>query len=186
MTPSHYANSKFFPAGNRSAPCSAAKFFPLICAIVTAATFCLAASAHAGPITSYVYPLMGTRVSSDFGSRKHPVLKAVRHHNGIDLAAPKGAAIRAIRSGIVIFADPYAGYGNLIVVKHNTGMTSHYGHCDKFKVRPGQPVKAGQIIGTVGATGMVTGPHLHFEIRINGNPHDPERFIPGLANDALG
>lgn len=129
---------------------------------------------------------MGTRVSSDFGSRRHPVLKAVKHHAGIDLAAPQGAAIRAVRAGTVIFTDPYGGYGNLIVVKHANGMTSHYGHCSKFNVKIGQKVNAGQIIGFVGSTGRVTGPHLHFEIRIDGKPFDPQRFIPGLASEAMG
>ena len=134
------------------------------------------------PGTSFVYPLVGTRVSSDYGWRKHPVIKkAVRHHDGVDLAAPQGALIRAVRKGTVVFADPYGSYGNLIVVLHSGKMTSHYGHCKEIKVRPGQQVNAGEIIGTVGATGRVTGPHLHFEIRVDGAPQDPEALIPGLA-----
>jgi murein DD-endopeptidase MepM/ murein hydrolase activator NlpD len=138
----------------------------------------------AGP--AFVYPLVGTRVSSDYGLRKHPLRKAVRHHHGIDLAAPEGALIRSIQAGKVVFADPYSGYGNLVVVQHENGMTSHYGHCRTIKVRPGQRVNAGEIIATVGSTGKVTGPHLHFEIRIGGKSHDPEMFIPGLAVDGAG
>lgn len=138
------------------------------------------------PSAAFVYPLVGTRVSSDYGWRKHPVVKAVRHHDGIDLAAPQGALIRAVRSGTVVFADPYGGYGNLIVVKHGNDMTSHYGHCSEIKVHTGQRVKAGEIIGTVGSTGRVTGPHLHFEIRINGVPENPEALIPGLAVEGQG
>ncbi|MBN8547984.1 MAG: M23 family metallopeptidase [Deltaproteobacteria bacterium] len=138
------------------------------------------------PTSSFVYPLVGTRVSSDYGWRKHPVIKATRHHDGIDLAAPQGALIRAVRSGVVVFSDPYGGYGNLIVVKHSDNMTSHYGHCKEIKVRPGQRVNAGEIIGTVGSTGRVTGPHLHFEIRINGVPENPEALIPGLAVEGQG
>ena len=129
---------------------------------------------------------MGTRISSDFGVRKHPVLKKVKHHGGIDLAAPKDAPIRSIRDGTVVFADPYGSYGNLVVVSHTNGYTSHYGHCSSIKVRTGQRIRAGQVIATVGSTGRVTGPHLHFEIRKNGTPEDPERFIPGLADAAQG
>lgn len=138
------------------------------------------------PGPAFVYPLMGTRVSSDYGWRKHPVVKAIRHHEGMDLAAPEGALIRAIQPGTVVFADPYAGYGNLIVIKHAKGMTSHYGHCRTIKVRTGQHVNAGEIIGTVGSTGRVTGPHLHFEIRIDGKPYNPEDLIPGLALEGEG
>lgn len=139
-----------------------------------------------GSPATFVYPLMGTRISSDFGNRKHPVIKTVRHHSGIDLAAPNGAPIRAIQGGVVVFADPYAAYGNLIVIQHGKGITSHYGHCESIKVRTGQRVRAGEVIGAVGSTGRVTGPHLHFEIRLNGEPRDPERFIPGLAESAAG
>ena len=154
--------------------------------LVLIAGFLTVTIAHAIPGTSYVYPLVGTRISSNFGKRAHPVAKAVRHHNGIDLAAPHGSHIRVIRDGVVVFADPYSGYGNIIVVQHDNGMTSHYGHCQTIIAKPGQKVKAGNIIGTVGSTGISTGPHLHFEIRLNGKPQDPEKYIPGLAEEALG
>ena len=146
----------------------------------------ICSTAQALPNNSYVYPLMGTRISSDFGNRNHPVRKIFRHHNGIDLAAPKGAPIRVVRDGMVVFADPHSGYGNLVVVQHTNGLTSHYGHCNTILVRTGQRVRAGQIIATVGNTGITTGPHLHFEIRIKSVPFDPERFIPGLAEMAEG
>ncbi len=133
-----------------------------------------------------VYPLMGPRLSSDFGKRKHPVFRSVRHHHGVDLAAPEASPIRSIAAGQVVFADPYAGYGNLIVIRHENGMTSHYGHCDTIKTSIGARIRPGQIIGTVGSTGISTGPHLHFEIRLNGNPTDPEQLLPGLAEEALG
>jgi murein DD-endopeptidase MepM/ murein hydrolase activator NlpD len=131
--------------------------------------------------SAFVYPLMGTRVSSDYGTRVHPVKRVKRHHHGMDLAAPHGAAVRSIAEGIVIFADPYGGYGKLIVIQHRDGLTSHYGHLQEIKALPGQKVTAGQLIATVGSTGISTGPHLHFEIRVNGEPRDPEKFIPGLA-----
>lgn len=142
--------------------------------------------ANVAPAAAFVYPLMSPRISSTFGNRAHPIHHVVRHHHGIDLAAPQGAPIRAIGSGLVVFADPYAGYGNLVVVQHKSGVTSHYGHCNSIKVKTGQFVKAGAVLGTVGSTGITTGPHLHFEIRRNGQPLDPEKVLPGLADDAAG
>lgn len=136
--------------------------------------------------TGYVFPIVGTRLSSTFGVRKHPVLKVRKHHNGVDLAAPNGSIIRSIHQGTVVFADPHGGYGNLIVIEHENKLTSHYGHCKSIWVKPGQKVKAGEIIGTVGQTGRVTGPHLHFEIRKNGKPQNPGKYIPGLGEKALG
>ena len=137
--------------------------------------------------TSLVYPLMGPRESSSFGVRKHPIRKKhTHHHAGIDLAAPRGAAIRAIADGRVMYSDPHGGYGNFVVIEHAYGLTSHYGHCDALKVRVGQKVKAGDIIATVGSSGASTGPHLHFEIRRDGAPQDPESFLPGLDVPARG
>lgn len=138
------------------------------------------------PFPDFVYPVMEPRKSSDYGTRVHPIVKAVRHHNGIDLAAPTGAPIRSVAAGIVVFADPYAKYGNLVVVSHKNGVTTHYGHCDKISATPGQAVKAGQIIGSVGTTGGATGPHLHFEVRVNGKPQNPEKFLPGLTLEGEG
>ena len=136
---------------------------------------------------SFVYPVMGPRTSSDFGTRKHPINKKIRrHHHGVDLAAPKGSIIRAIATGRVIYSDPLGGYGNLIVIRHSNGLSSHYGHCQQRAVQVGQRVKAGEIIGTVGSTGLSTGPHLHFEIRKDGEPQHPESFLPGLDLPAEG
>jgi murein DD-endopeptidase MepM/ murein hydrolase activator NlpD len=137
--------------------------------------------------TSLVYPLMGPRESSSYGIRKHPLRKRVSHHHaGIDLAAPRGAIIRAIASGRVMYSDPHGGYGNFIVIRHPNGLTSHYGHCDTLKVQVGQSVTAGQVIATVGSTGASTGPHLHFEIRRDGQPQNPERYLPGLEAPSEG
>lgn len=135
---------------------------------------------------SYVYPVMAPRLSSGYGMRVHPILRFSRTHQGIDLAAPLGSPVRAVADGVVVFADPYQGYGKLVLIKHARGMTSHYGHCDKIRVSPGQHVKAGEIVAYVGSSGMSTGPHLHFEIRFNGRAVDPERIIPGLASAAEG
>ena len=146
-------------------------------------------SAYANPLSAaaLVYPVMGPRKSSGYGVRTHPKLKTTRHHHGVDLAAPEGSPIRAISSGTVIFADPWGGYGKVIVIRHDDGeTTSHYGHCSKIKVKPGNRLKAGTVIGTVGSTGISTGPHLHFEVRRNGRPLNPETFLPGLAAESSG
>jgi murein DD-endopeptidase MepM/ murein hydrolase activator NlpD len=137
--------------------------------------------------TSFVYPLMGSRESSAYGVRRHPIKRTVRHHhNGIDLAAPKGAVVRAISAGRVMYSDPLGGYGNLVVIKHDSGLSSHYGHCDTLKVRVGQFVRPGDVIATVGSSGHSTGPHLHFEIRRDGKPQHPEQILPGLADPTQG
>lgn len=129
---------------------------------------------------------MGPRLSSSFGMRFHPIKRFSRAHKGLDLAAPVDSPIRAVAGGTVVFADPYAGYGNLVVIKHNGKVTTHYAHCNKIEVHPGQHVKAGQIIATVGNSGHSTGPHLHFEVRFDGEPRDPELFFPGMADQAEG
>ncbi len=94
--------------------------------------------------------------------------------------------IRALSAGLVVFADPYAGFGNLVVIQHKNGVTTHYGHCSVLRVKPGQRVNPGQIIATVGSTGLSTGPHLHLEVRVNGEALDPLEVIPSLASEAEG
>lgn len=133
------------------------------------------------PLSSWVYPVLGPRLSSDYGRRNHPFRKVLRHHHGVDLAAPVGAQVRAVAAGTVIFADPYGGYGKFVVVRHNKGLTSHYGHCDSVAVSPGQSVRAGQVIARVGNSGRSTGPHLHLELRLNGVPTNPEHILPGIT-----
>jgi murein DD-endopeptidase MepM/ murein hydrolase activator NlpD len=94
-------------------------------------------------------------------------------HPGLDIGAPMGATITATAAGRVIFAGPYGGYGNAIILDHGGDTSSLYGHCSQIFVSNGQDVQRGQAIGAVGMTGRATGPHLHFEIRINGNAVDP-------------
>ena len=168
-------------AGAVTVVAAVASISPSFAAPTSKASFILA-----GSRTAFVYPVMGPRMSSDYGVRKHPVMKVRRHHDGIDLAAPTGAPIRAIADGQVLYADPHGGYGRYVVVRHLDGFTSHYGHCEKLEVAPGQKITAGQIIGTVGSSGISTGPHLHFEIRRDGITQDPERYLPGLADQAAG
>jgi murein DD-endopeptidase MepM/ murein hydrolase activator NlpD len=133
------------------------------------------------PLTSWVYPVLGPRLSSEYGRRSHPLRKVVRHHHGVDLAAPVGAQVRAVAAGTVIYADPYGGYGKFVVVRHAHDLTSHYGHCDSISVSPGQYVRAGQVIARVGNSGQSTGPHLHLELRHNGVPRNPEHILPGIT-----
>ena len=134
----------------------------------------------------FVNPIMSARLSSHYGRRIHPIKKFSSTHSGIDLAAPMDSPIRAAQKGMVIFADRYAGYGNLVVIRHPNGMTTHYGHCSKILVDPGTFVKAGEIIARIGSTGVSTGPHLHFEIRFNGVPTDPLKVFPDLLTIAKG
>lgn len=135
---------------------------------------------------SYVFPLMTPRFTSGFGVRNHPIHKRRSHHRGIDLAAPLNAPVRVIRDGSVVFADTYAGYGKLVTVKHDDGMTTLYGHLVDILVNPGDKVKAGSVIGRVGSTGQSTGPHLHFEIRKFGKAVDPKTVFPKFFSEAEG
>ena len=118
-------------------------------------------------------PLVFSRVSSGFKMRFHPILQTWRAHLGVDYAAPTGTAVRAIGLGHVESAGPMGGYGNTVVIKHNNGQSTVYAHLSKVLVKRGQSVVQGQSIGKVGATGWATGPHLHFEFRVNGKHQDP-------------
>ena len=116
-------------------------------------------------------------MSSSFSSaRFHPVLQVTRAHNGTDLAATYGTPVRAIGHGTVTMAGFESGYGNLVAVRHANGYTSYYGHLSKILVRAGQRVSQSDLVGLVGATGLATGPHLHYGIMRNGAWADPMRI----------
>lgn len=123
-----------------------------------------------------VRPTSG-RLSSRFGSRRLKFEKRARQHNGIDLAAPKGTPIKAAGAGRVLSADWRGAYGRVVEIDHGEGLTTIYAHMDKYIVKKGQAVVAGQNIGQVGNTGRSTGPHLHFEVRVNNIPIDPLKFL---------
>ena len=118
-------------------------------------------------------PVEFTRVSSGFAMRMHPILNSWRQHNGIDFAAPTGTPVRTVGDGTVDFAGQQNGYGNIVIIGHRNGQQTAYAHLSRIDVKEGQSVSQGQSIGAVGSTGWATGPHLHFEFRINGEYHDP-------------
>ncbi|WP_461373169.1 murein hydrolase activator EnvC family protein [Candidatus Aquicultor sp.] len=125
----------------------------------------------------FIWPVHA-RITSPFGWRYHPVLKYSRMHTGIDLGVGSGTPVHAAKSGKVIIAGWMGGYGNVVVIDHGGGMSTLYGHNSKLDVNVGQTVEQGQVISHSGSTGLSTGPHLHFEIRVNGNPQDPVKFLP--------
>ena len=118
-------------------------------------------------------PLAFSRVTSGFKMRFHPILQTWRAHLGIDYAAPTGTPVRSVGQGIVDVAGSQGGFGNVVMVKHASGQTTVYAHLSRINVKRGQPVMQGQTLGLVGATGWATGPHLHFEFRVNGQHKDP-------------
>jgi hypothetical protein len=129
----------------------------------------------------FIIPSKG-QVSSHFGMRKHPVTGENKMHKGLDIAAPTGTPVQSTKSGKVVETGYDAdGAGNYVVVDHGGGVKSKYFHLDEINVKEGQDLKAGQQLGTVGNTGMSTGPHLHFEVHVNGQAVDPEPLLKGEA-----
>lgn len=132
-------------------------------------------------------PLSFRRISSTFSARRfHPVLKIYRPHHGIDYAAPEGTPVSAIGDGRIIFAGRKGQYGNLVIIKHLNGYKTYYGHLARFAkgIKKGTRIEQGQIIGFVGSTGLATGPHLHYEVRVNNRPVNPDTVKP-LRGDAI-
>jgi murein DD-endopeptidase MepM/ murein hydrolase activator NlpD len=132
-------------------------------------------------------PLAFRRISSVFGLRKHPILGIWRRHEGTDYVANAGTPVRTIGDGTVIFAGKRGGYGNMIEIRHRSGLTSRYGHLRAFAsgIRAGRAVTIGQTIGFVGMTGLATGPHLHFELLVDGTQKDPSVALKKSAGTPL-
>ena len=129
-------------------------------------------------------PVNAARISSGFGMRRHPILGYGKMHRGVDFAAPTGTPIFAAGDGVVTFRGWSSGYGNFVQIRHNGTYSTAYGHISRFgNIRVGSRVKQGQVIAYVGATGMATGPHLHFEVRQNGAQVNPtaQRFNTSQA-----
>ncbi|HEU4489083.1 MAG TPA: peptidoglycan DD-metalloendopeptidase family protein, partial [Actinomycetota bacterium] len=124
----------------------------------------------------FLWPAAGG-VSSPFGYRVHPIFGDLRLHTGVDIGAAYGAPVVAGDAGTVAFAGAMGGYGNAIVVDHGGGIATTYNHLSAFGVVTGQEVARGEVLGAVGCTGYCTGPHLHFEVRVNGSPVDPMPYL---------
>lgn len=118
-------------------------------------------------------PLARARLTSSFGFRTHPLHGGSRMHSGVDLAAPQGTPVQATADGVVTSAGWRGGYGILISLGHGSGVQTRYAHLSAIAVQPGTRVRAGQVIGYVGSTGNSTGPHLHYEVRVNGRAINP-------------
>lgn len=127
--------------------------------------------------TPSIRPTKSKLLTSTFGVRTDPYTNHRVMHKGIDFAADHGADVLAPSDGIVIFVGNRGGYGKAVVVDHGFGIQTHYGHLSAYRVKIGQRVKRGQVIAGVGNTGRSTGTHLHFEVRFNGVPQDPEKYI---------
>jgi murein DD-endopeptidase MepM/ murein hydrolase activator NlpD len=122
-----------------------------------------------------------------FGGRRHPVLGIWRRHKGTDYAASMGTPVRTIGDGVVVFVGRKGGYGNVIDVRHRNGYVSRYGHLRSFAkgIHRGSRVTIGSTIGSVGMSGLATGPHLHFEILVNGVQRDPKIALQMKGGDPI-
>jgi murein DD-endopeptidase MepM/ murein hydrolase activator NlpD len=128
-----------------------------------------------------LWPVQG-RILSSYGGRTDPFSGEGAIHTGVDLSAAMGTAVRATADGIVVYAEWSGGYGRLVKVDHGNGLQTYYGHLSRFEVITGQEIRRGDIIGQSGASGRVTSPHLHYEVRMGGTPVNP---YPFLASSAL-
>lgn len=130
--------------------------------------------------SGFIKPIQG-RISSNFGWRTHPIFNTKSFHSGIDIAGPNLGAIRASNSGKVIYSGWYGGYGKVVIIEHGVingkPITTLYAHMSSIAVSNGTKVTKGQVIGYEGTTGYSTGPHCHFEVRVNGQPNNPQNYI---------
>lgn len=143
----------------------------------TLRTRVLADSAQADSAPDMIMPVSGHVTSGFSRSRLHPLLQIFRPHEGIDLSAPAGTRIVAPAPATVTFVGWQIGDGLTIKLAHNGGVTTLYGHCRTTLVHVGDKVRSGDPIGTVGSSGLATGPHLHFEVQVHGTPIDPLRYL---------
>lgn len=128
-------------------------------------------------------PVIGeTDMTSPFGMRKHPIFRRMAIHTGIDLRGDTGEPVRATATGTVTIAGRQGGYGNMVEISHGNGLATRFGHLSSISVKVGQVVRIGEIIGNIGSTGFSTGPHLHYETRVNGQPVDPQKFLRAGAS----
>jgi murein DD-endopeptidase MepM/ murein hydrolase activator NlpD len=142
----------------------------------------LLSSAGLGNLTATptLWPVIG-RLTAGFGERMDPFSGEGAFHTGVDIASQYGDAVRATADGVVIDASDRAGYGRLVVIDHGYGVTTWYGHLSTFNVLVGEQIKRGDSVGNVGVSGRSTGPHVHYEVRINGAPVNPMRYLRQAA-----
>lgn len=131
------------------------------------------ASGMSKPRSSGIIAPVAGRVTSNYGRRRHPILGYARMHSGVDFGAPRGTPIHAVSDGVVMFAGRHGGHGNYVRLNHGGGLGTGYAHMSRIAVSSGAQVRAGQVIGYVGSTGLSTGPHLHYELYRNGRTVDP-------------
>jgi murein DD-endopeptidase MepM/ murein hydrolase activator NlpD len=130
-------------------------------------------------VTPSIWPVFG-RLESGVGGRRNPFGgRGYEYHEGQDIDAQYGTPVQVAASGKVTIAGWQRGYGNVVYVDHGRGVSTRYGHLSKIEVMVGETVSRGQTIGLVGSTGRSTGPHLHYEVRINNQPVDPKKYLPG-------
>ncbi|MGH8337331.1 MAG: M23 family metallopeptidase, partial [Gammaproteobacteria bacterium] len=122
-------------------------------------------------------PVVEGYESSPFGMRIDPFTGELSFHPGIDFAGPEGEAVKAVAAGVVTWAGPRSGYGNMVEIDHGNGYSTLYGHSEKILVHVGEVVKKGEEIALLGSTGRSTGPHVHFEVLYNGKPVNPAQFV---------
>jgi murein DD-endopeptidase MepM/ murein hydrolase activator NlpD len=128
-----------------------------------------------------IWPVAGT-LESGYGGRRNPFGGgSYEYHEGQDIEAPMGAPVVAAASGTVTIACAQNGYGNVVYIDHGNGLSTRYGHLSRIDVRAGQTISRGELLGLVGSTGRSTGPHLHYEVRINNLPVNPRMYLPGAA-----
>ena len=133
-------------------------------------------------LKSFIWPTTVTKLlTSGYGGRDAPCPGASSNHMGVDIAASRNTSILAVQSGTVCFAGWNGGYGNCVMIEHAMKVKTVYGHMNKISVSVGQSVKQGDVIGLVGSTGVSTGPHIHYEIRINNTPTNPLPYLPGYV-----
>ena len=130
--------------------------------------------ALARSLSGFIWPARGV-FTSGYGIRRHPIFRIRRMHTGQDIAAPSGTPVQAASDGRVIYTGWFGGYGKIVVVDHGDGVSTLYAHLSRILTRSGARVRRGEVVGRVGSTGYSTGPHVHFEVRVNGRPIDPAR-----------
>ena len=116
---------------------------------------------------------------SSYGERADPFSGEGAYHTGVDISAPMGTRVHATADGIVVFADRFGGYGRLVIIDHGNGYETYYAHLSRVDVIDGQEIRQGELVGAVGATGRVTAPHLHYEVRVHKAPVNPYRYLQG-------